>query len=169
LVAIQTPGVLCDHSSDMAHNRSVITVGPPEAVLEGGLRRRLPHAPSTPHRRAPRPPRTYPIVPVAGITPAGVVLAIGWAPRRNLLPVYLYGRNGLFRVAADILRQFEGWSPDSTTWAPDWRAVGRAGAVCRGVHFWWLQHLLRRRSKLPKRLKQIREKSGRPRSQGLSA
>ncbi|MBE2240506.1 MAG: glutamate formimidoyltransferase [Caldilineaceae bacterium] len=153
VTAIQAPGVLLlDHSSDMAHNRSVITVaGAPEAVLEGVFRAAAVAARTIDlfaHRgEHPRIGATdvIPIVPVTGITLAEcVILAhrLGKRIGEELgLPVYLYAaaatRPERLRLP-DIRRgEFEGLvanmqQPERT---PDYgpAQVGPAGAVVVGA------------------------------------
>ncbi len=151
VAAIQTPGVLLlDHSSDMAHNRSVITVaGPPEAVLEGVFRAAAVAARTIDlfaHRgEHPRLGATdvIPIVPVAGITLAEcVVLAhrLGKRIGEELkLPVYLYAAatRPARRRLPDIRRsEFEGLvasiqQPARADYGPG--AGGPAGAVVVGA------------------------------------
>ena len=153
VAAIQTPGVLLlDHSSDMAHNRSVITVaGPPEAVLEGVFRAAAVAARTIDlfaHRgEHPRLGATdvIPIVPVAGITLAEcVVLAhrLGKRIGEELkLPVYLYAAAATRparRRLPDIRRgEFEELlkTIDQPAREPDYGppTVGPAGAVVVGA------------------------------------
>ena len=151
--AVQVPGVLLlDYSSDVDHNRSVLTiVGPPEAVLRGIMRAVQVAAAQInlfEHRgEHPRIGATdvVPLVPIQGITlEECVALAeqLGQQIGEELeLPVYLYAaaaRRPERRRLPDIRQgEFEGLvqtiaQPER---APDFgpARVGPAGAVVVGA------------------------------------
>ncbi len=153
VAAIQAPGVLLlDHSSDVDHNRTVITIaGDPEPVLEGLFRVTAAAAQQInlfEHRgEHPRIGATdvVPIVPIEGITlEECVALAhrLGGRIGDELkLPVYLYAaaatrperkrlpdiRRGEFEALVESIHQPER--------APDYgpSVIGPAGAVVVGA------------------------------------